>query len=223
MIAANMKQQLSGPFDSVDVKAIAAVYAKAEFSQDMKDSYKKSFDSVNYDVMKTAFINELAFSKADFDQNSGNTFLQAAYQRAQANIANKPGNPGFENKKAGEEFLTENGKREGVITTESGLQYEVIKEGKGNKPSTEDRVEVHYHGTLLDGTVFDSSVDRGETTTFGVTQVIAGWTEALQLMPVGSKYKLYIPGDLAYGNREQGKIGPNQLLVFEVELISIVK
>ncbi len=127
------------------------------------------------------------------------------------------------NKKAGEDFLAENAKREGVTTTASGLQYEVITMGKGAKPVETDRVKVHYHGTLIDGTVFDSSVQRGEPAEFGVNQVIRGWVEGLQLMPVGSKFKLYIPQDLAYGAQDQGTIKPFSALVFEVELLEIVK
>ncbi len=123
----------------------------------------------------------------------------------------------------GKKFLDENGKRTGVTTLPSGLQYEVLKAGTGNKPAKTDKVSVHYHGTLIDGTVFDSSVDRGQPATFGVTQVIPGWVEALQLMPAGSKWKLYIPYSLAYGERGAGgKIGPYSTLVFEVELLSIV-
>lgn len=128
-----------------------------------------------------------------------------------------------ENKRAGEAFLAENAKREGVVTTASGLQYEVIKEGKGPKPVETDKVKVHYHGTLIDGTVFDSSVDRGTPAEFGVNQVIKGWIEGLQLMPVGSKYKFYIPQELAYGSTDRGTIKPFSALVFEVELIEIVK
>ena len=124
----------------------------------------------------------------------------------------------------GNAFLEENKAREGVVTTESGLQYEVLKQGDGPIPTAENTVKVHYHGTLIDGTVFDSSVERGEPAQFGVTQVIAGWTEALQLMPVGSKYKLYIPQDLAYGaNPRPGVIKPYMALIFEVELLEIVK
>ena len=124
-------------------------------------------------------------------------------------------------KAQGEQFLAENALREGVIVTESGLQYEVIKMGKGKKPSATDRVKVHYHGTLIDGTVFDSSVERGEPITFGLNQVIAGWTEGLQLMPVGSKFKLYIPQELGYGSRNAGSIPPYSTLIFEVELLGI--
>ncbi len=124
----------------------------------------------------------------------------------------------------GNAFLEENKAREGVVTTESGLQYEVLKQGDGPIPTAESTVKVHYHGTLIDGTVFDSSVERGEPAQFGVTQVIAGWTEALQLMPVGSKYKLYIPQDLAYGaNPRPGVIKPYMALIFEVELLEIVE
>ncbi|MGQ1787545.1 MULTISPECIES: FKBP-type peptidyl-prolyl cis-trans isomerase [unclassified Saccharicrinis] len=222
--ASQMSQQVKGPFDSIDTKAMAAAFVNAEFSQQMKDGLGQSFDSISWDVMKAGFINTLVGEdEAAFDQQTANTFLQTAFQAAQDRKNLMPGMPAFENKKAGAEFLAQNGKKDGVVTTASGLQYEVMKAGKGVKPTTTDKVKVHYHGTLLDGTVFDSSVDRGEPTSFGVTQVIPGWTEALQLMPVGSKYKLYIPGDLAYGSRGQGQIGPNQLLVFEVELLDIEK
>ena len=126
------------------------------------------------------------------------------------------------NKKEGEAFLAENKKKEGVKTLPSGLQYKVIKEGDGNLPKAEDTVTVHYKGTLIDGTEFDSSYSRGEPATFPVNGVIPGWTEALQLMKTGSKWQLFIPSNLAYGERGAGgKIGPNSTLVFDVELISI--
>ncbi len=128
------------------------------------------------------------------------------------------------NKAEGEAFLAENSEKDGVVTTESGLQYQVISEGDGPTPSATDTVEVHYAGTLLDGTEFDSSYKRGETVSFPVNGVIPGWTEALQLMPVGSHWKLFIPADLAYGpgGTGGGPIGPNATLIFEVELKSIV-
>ena len=122
----------------------------------------------------------------------------------------------------GRKFLAENSKKENVVTLESGLQYEVIKNGEGAKPTLNDQVTTHYHGTLIDGTVFDSSVERGEPASFPVSGVIKGWTEALQLMSVGSKWRLFVPYDLAYGERGAGpKIGPFTTLIFEVELISI--
>lgn len=127
------------------------------------------------------------------------------------------------NIKAGKEFLAKNAKREGVMTLDSGLQYEVITEGEGAIPSSTDSVKCHYHGTLIDGAVFDSSVQRGEPATFPVNGVIAGWVEALQLMPIGSKWKLFVPSELAYGEQGAGQqIGPHTTLVFEVELLEIV-
>lgn len=127
------------------------------------------------------------------------------------------------NAKSGKEFLEANGKRAEVQTLPSGLQYEVIEQGNGPKPGPGDQVTVHYTGKLIDGTVFDSSEDRGEPATFGVTQVIPGWVEALQLMNAGSKWRLYIPSDLAYGpNGAGGVIGPNQTLIFDVNLIEVV-
>lgn len=126
-------------------------------------------------------------------------------------------------KKAGEEFLAANAKKEGVVVLPSGLQYEVITEGTGKKPGAADKVECHYEGTLIDGTVFDSSIKRGETATFGVNQVIKGWVEALQLMQEGAKWRLFIPYNLAYGERGAGEmIPPYSTLVFEVELIKVL-
>jgi FKBP-type peptidyl-prolyl cis-trans isomerase len=132
---------------------------------------------------------------------------QASQMQADANLAE------------GSAFLAENGAKEGVVTTESGLQYRVLVAGSGAKPSVDSMVEVHYAGRLLDGTEFDSSIKRGVPAQFGVTQVIAGWTEALQLMTEGSKWELYIPADLAYGPGGTGPIGPNATLIFEVELL----
>ena len=128
---------------------------------------------------------------------------------------------GEQNKAAGEAFLAENGERDGVVTTESGLQYEVLVPGDGEKPTLDDTVTTHYHGTLIDGEIFDSSVDRGQPASFPVGGVISGWTEALQLMPVGSKWRLYVPAELAYGPQQRGSIPPNSTLIFDVELLEI--
>lgn len=126
------------------------------------------------------------------------------------------------NKKVGEDFLAANKTKSGVQTTASGLQYKVIKMGSGPKPTADKTVSVHYRGTLIDGTEFDSSIKRGQPAEFGVGQVIRGWTEGLQLMPVGSKFEFYIPSELAYGaNGAGGQIGPNSVLIFEVELLAI--
>jgi FKBP-type peptidyl-prolyl cis-trans isomerase FklB len=139
-------------------------------------------------------------------------FFQALQEKASAGAINE-----------GKAFLAENVKRSEVITLESGLQYEIMTAANGPIPTATDKVKVHYHGSLINGTVFDSSVNRGEPATFGVTQVISGWVEALQLMPVGSKWKLFIPSNLAYGAQGAGQqIGPHTTLVFEVELIEII-
>ena len=136
----------------------------------------------------------------------------------------KQAEAGSKNVEAGTKFLEENAKREGVVTTESGLQYKIIRPGTGPSPTKEERVKVHYKGMLFDGTTFDSSYDRGEPITFGVTQVIPGWTEALQIMKKGAKWELYIPSNLAYGPNGMGnQIPPNATLVFEVELLDITK
>ena len=127
------------------------------------------------------------------------------------------------NRAEGEAFLAENKKKSGVVVLPSGLQYEVLTEGKGKKPAATDRVQCHYHGTLINGQVFDSSIERGEPAVFGVSQVIPGWVEALQLMPEGSKWRLFIPSDLAYGeNGAGGKIAPNSTLIFDVELLKVL-
>lgn len=151
------------------------------------------------------------------------TLLMAYGQELRAKAMEKARIQGEESLKKGKIFLAENAKKEGVKTTASGLQYKVITEGKGAIPTANDTVKVNYKGTLLDGTEFDSSYKRGEPAEFAVNRVIPGWTEAMQLMKVGSKYQLFIPANLAYGEAGQGPIGPNEVLIFEVELLDIVK
>ncbi|MBR0309717.1 MAG: FKBP-type peptidyl-prolyl cis-trans isomerase [Paludibacteraceae bacterium] len=169
--------------------------------------------ATDFALIKQGFINGLLGDDSQFDGRTAGEYIQNTLN----NI--KYGNT----KEQGEKFLAENKLREGVVVTESGLQYEVLKMGKGKKPVVTDKVKVHYHGTLIDGTVFDSSVDRGEPITFALNQVIAGWTEGVQLMPVGSKFKFYIPQQLGYGERAAGSIPPYSTLIFEVELLGIEK
>lgn len=145
--------------------------------------------------------------------------LESAMQVFQNAMTAVEAQRGERNVKAGKDFLAANEKKEGVTTTASGLQYEVMKAAEGAKPKATDTVKVHYHGTLISGKVFDSSVQRGEPIEFGLNQVIPGWTEGVQLMNKGSKYKFVIPSELAYGPNGQGEIGPNEVLIFEVELI----
>jgi FKBP-type peptidyl-prolyl cis-trans isomerase len=159
--------------------------------------------------------------KPRMDQAQCQQVVMAYQQQQMKDQQEKSAASGDKNKKDGAAFLEKNGKREGVVTTASGLQYEVLKKGDGAKPKATDKVKVHYHGTLTDGKVFDSSVDRGEPISFPLNGVIKGWTEGLQLMPTGSKYKFFIPSELAYGPNGQGDIGPNAVLIFDVELLGI--
>ncbi|MBN1820832.1 MAG: FKBP-type peptidyl-prolyl cis-trans isomerase [Prolixibacteraceae bacterium] len=171
---------------------------------------------MNMDILTSAFAAAAKGGETKFDRAAADQIIRDYFQKQAENEAQS-------NLEEGNAFLENNGKRDGVATTESGLQYEIIKEGNGPKPAATDKVKVNYQGTLIDGTVFDSSIERGEPVTFPVNGVIRGWVEALQLMPVGSKWKLYIPSELAYGERGSGStIGPNTTLIFEVELLEIV-
>ncbi|MDA3879180.1 MAG: FKBP-type peptidyl-prolyl cis-trans isomerase [Prolixibacteraceae bacterium] len=148
---------------------------------------------------------------------------QEANQVIEEFFKNKQASEGASNSKTGEAFLAENKKKEGVTELESGLQYEILTEGNGAMPKPTDKVKCHYHGTLVDGTVFDSSVQRGQPAEFPVNGVIKGWVEALQMMPAGSKWRLYVPPHLAYGEQGAGGvIGPKATLIFDVELINII-
>lgn len=172
------------------------------FAQSFKDAFMGKEPAMSVGEMQQVFrqFQEMMREKA----NSGNQAMAG------------------ENLKKGQAFLAENRTKEGVVETASGLQYKVINEGTGNRPDATDTVETHYEGKTLDGEIFDSSYRRGSTATFPLNQVIRGWTEALQLMKVGSKYELYIPSDLAYGEQgSQGAIEPNSTLIFTVELINI--
>ncbi|MCB0640756.1 MAG: FKBP-type peptidyl-prolyl cis-trans isomerase, partial [Phaeodactylibacter sp.] len=173
-------------------------------------------DDLSPEQFLQAIKDVIADAELKIQPQDANKFVSEFSQTAKDRAATK-------NLEEGQAFLAENGKRSEVTTTATGLQYEVLKEGAGESPKPTDRVSVHYHGTLLDGTVFDSSVERGEPAQFPVQGVIPGWVEALQLMKPGSKWKLYIPSDLAYGSRGAGgDIGPNSTLIFEVELLEIL-
>ncbi len=176
----------------------------------------QGMDSINIDALCQGMM-DVRGGTTKMDAEKANAYLNAYFSKKEAKK--------FEAKKAlGEQFLAENKNKPGVVTLPDGLQYQVLQEGTGPKPTANDKVKTHYHGTLIDGSVFDSSVERGEPVTFPVNGVIKGWTEALQLMNVGSKWKLFIPSDLAYGEQGAGGvIEPYATLIFEVELLSIEK
>ncbi|WP_272148787.1 FKBP-type peptidyl-prolyl cis-trans isomerase [Tenacibaculum aiptasiae] len=197
---------------------------------DMASKIKMNFEDMNQDLFVQGFKNGMDSTNLLIEAKSVSPILRTFFQRVQQEkmikqqqeLAKKAEIEFGDYKKEGEKFIAENKTKEGVKTTESGLQYIVLKEGKGESPKLSSRVKVHYHGTLADGTVFDSSVDRGQPSEFGVGQVIKGWTEGLQLMKPGAKYKFFIPQELAYGAQQRGaKIKPFSPLVFEVELLEV--
>jgi FKBP-type peptidyl-prolyl cis-trans isomerase len=186
--------------------------------------FNDSTIEANIEIFRKGLIEGIQQKTTHMTIEEATTYMDNLFAKIQEKQAQKQAELNKKLAAKGEAFLAENAKREGVIVTESGLQYEVLKMGNGEKPTAESTVKVHYHGTLIDGTVFDSSVERGEPIEFPLVNVIKGWTEGVQLMPVGSKFKFYIPYQLAYGERGAGNlIGPCEALIFEVELIEIVE
>jgi len=190
---------------------------------DIGKNFKQQDIEINIDALSKGLADAFAESDLEITDVQSAQILNRFQQVMREKMQAKNDADATANAKKGEEFLAENKKKEGVKVTASGLQYKVIKKGNGPKPKLTDKVKVNYRGTLLDGTEFDSSYKRGKPAEFPLNGVIKGWTEGLQLMPVGSKYEFYIPADLAYGARGPQTIGPNQTLIFEVELLEIVK
>lgn len=190
----------------------------------MSNQLKTNFEEVNGDVLTQAIRNSLDSTNLLIETKDIQNVIRIYFQKKQEGKKKADLLKSEVYKKEGVAFLEANKNKEGVVTTASGLQYIVLTEGKGKKPTTESKVKVHYHGTLLDGTVFDSSVNKGKPAEFGVTQVIKGWTEGLQLMKEGAKYKFFVPQELGYGATPRpGIIKPFMALVFEVELLEIKK
>ena len=187
----------------------------------MKNEFTDTPDSIETELFCRGFVAALLGDSSVMKMADAPSLFQ---QKQQANKAVKDEKLYGANREAGRKFLEENAKKEGVVTTPSGLQYKVLKQGEGAVPQRTDKVKVHYEGRLVDGTVFDASAKHGtEPAEFRADQVIAGWTEALTMMPVGSKWQLFIPYELAYGERNAGQIKPYSMLIFDVELVEIVK
>ena len=190
--------------------------------QEIGNSFKESPTEIKLELFIQGIEDSLEGRKSLLDPVESSDIRKEFSRQVQESRAKKIAAISEKNLKAEEAFIANNIQKQGVITTESGLQYEVLKKGDGSNPKRDDKVKVHYRGTLLNGTEFDSSYKRGQPATFRVGSVIADWTEALQLMSVGSTYRLYIPSKLAYGNRGAGRIiGPNEMLIFDVELLGI--
>jgi FKBP-type peptidyl-prolyl cis-trans isomerase FklB len=214
-------------------KPVTAAPKKTTTAATAAPALKNSVDSFSYaiglsiasfykaqgisDINNTLVIKALADAKADKPLLNETQVNNCIVNYMQLAAKSKP------YKKANDAWLAENKKKPGVVALPSGLQYKIEKEGTGPKPKATDQVKVHYHVTLIDGSIFDSSVERGQPITLGLSNVIPGWTEALQLMPVGSKWKLFIPSELAYGDQETGKIKGGSTLIFDVELLEIVQ
>ena len=180
-------------------------------------------NEIDMEIVKKGLEDKLADKPSPLEEEEVRSVMQSFAQKMQAKMMKEKMAQAETNLADGKAFLEKNKANEGVVTTDSGLQYKVIKKGDGPKPTAEDSVKVNYEGTTIDGKIFDSSYKRGQAATFQVKQVIPGWQEALKLMTVGSKYKLYIPPDLAYGAQGQGShIGPNAVLIFDVELLDVV-
>jgi len=190
--------------------------------RDLARNFSQQGLDLDIDVLATSLKEALAGQPSRLSQEQAEAAMRKLQEQFEENEPQQDETVSSNNKAEGEAFLAENKNKPGVTTLPSGLQYEVLTEGTGKKPGPRSQVTTHYHGTLINGNVFDSSYQRGQPATFGVNQVIAGWTEALQLMPEGSKWRLYIPSDLAYGKRGAGRdIGPDSTLVFDVELLKV--
>jgi FKBP-type peptidyl-prolyl cis-trans isomerase FklB len=223
-VFAQVKKPASGTGSSKTAAAPVVVLKTAQDSLSyaiglsVANFYKQmNITNINTALVTRAIKDVNNKSKQAMDDQQSQAFMVAYMQKAKAEKS-------AGNKKIGEEFLAANKKKPGVVTLPSGLQYLILKEGTGPKPGPTDTIKCHYHGTLIDGKVFDSSVDRGEPIELTVNRVIPGWTEALQLMPVGSKWRLFVPSNLAYGDQQAGPlIAPGSTLIFEVELLEIKK
>ena len=218
--ACSQSSEKGAPMELKTQKDKASYSIGVSIGKNLKDQKVE----INTDILVKGLLDAYTGAKTQLTEKEMGDVLAQFQQEIMAKAQEEAAKKGGENKSKGEKFLADNKNKPGVKTTPSGLQYTVISEGTGPKPTASSTVKVHYTGKLIDGTTFDSSVDRGEPIEFPLNGVIKGWTEGVQLMSKGSKYKFFIPSDLAYGDRGAGNaIGPNETLIFEVELLDIVK
>ncbi len=211
------------PFDTIDYKKVAMGLTDSKLEDSYLNFRKAQFDTIDIDMFKKGFFNEVAYDKSYFTEMTADIFIRRIFQQVKSKKDSLKQIEAQEALQKGQAFLEENAKKEDVVVLESGLQYTIIEEGNGDSPSPSDRVKCLYHGTLIDGTVFNSTIERNDTATFKLNEVIKGWQEALPMMKEGSKWKLFVPADLAYGSEERGEfIGPNETLIFDIELLEVL-
>jgi FKBP-type peptidyl-prolyl cis-trans isomerase FklB len=219
-----MMMLVFAPVTAIAAQGLETLEQKASYSFGVDFAKRLEQQGIDLDIeaLNRGIKDQASGSKLAFEEGEMNQFKAEYSQQLRAELQKQQSELAAKNLEAGKKFLAENAKKDGVVTTESGLQYKVIKSGDGPSPKADDTVTTHYRGTLIDGREFDSSYSRGQPASFPVNGVIKGWTEALQLMKVGDKWQLYIPSDLAYGSSQRSElIQPNSTLVFELELLGI--
>nr|WP_320120203.1 FKBP-type peptidyl-prolyl cis-trans isomerase [uncultured Marinifilum sp.] len=225
--ANNFKKTIErAPFqiDSLNRIHFGKAIAKTQLKKKYSDFRIDQFSNINEEAFYKGFLNEYVYGKSYFSEMSADVYLRKIFNQKKAEKDSVRKELAKVNLQKGQNFLEQNKKREGVKVTDSGLQYKILKQGSGKTANKTDRIKCVYHGTLIDGTVFDSSKERGDTSSFFVNRVIKGWTEALQIMPEGSEWRLFVPANLAYGERgSNNKIGPNEALIFDINLVEILE
>lgn len=211
------------PFDSISRIELGRAFAATAIKEEYSKFRTKQFEEIDYDIFMRGFLNQFVYKKSYFSEIGADVYLRERYKSISKEREAKKSALGEANLKRGEEFLAKNREKDGIVCTESGLQYRVINSGDGVCPEANDKIRCIYHGTLIDGTVFDSSRDKGDTLSTYIRGVIPGWKEALKIMSKGAKWEIYLPANLGYGKSGSSKIGPNETLIFEIEFVDIVQ